>query len=200
MSETFRYTTSRLEHPTMQRTIDCIGSELRRVFGNQVEMSFEEFDDQESYNMDRASGAQGIDIMKYLRSQRDDRQAYRISPELNNITLMTRRSFVPRRTGQILHPFGFSVEAWGEGVTLVDTIQQDARRYEKVTPKLSRLIAFTALHETGHLAGLFPKSHCRNVCTMATTSSTRETFELIGEMPKSVPRFCVSCMASLRRR
>lgn len=201
MSETFRYTTSKLDHPTMQRTVDCIDSELQRVFTGRATTSFETFDDQESYNLSRArTGDQGIDIMKYLRSQRDDRQAYRISPDLKNVTLMTRQAFVPRRTGQVLHPFGFSVEPWAEGVALVDAIQQNARHYRETTPKLSRIIAFTALHETGHLAGLFPESHCRNVCAMATTSSTIETLELISQMPKSVPRFCVSCMTSLRRK
>lgn len=95
---------------------------------------------------------------------------------------------------------------------------QSINRYVKATRDVDmqrKLVAHTARHEYGHLAGLkSPEDyinpdmrpdpytgHCLNVCTMAQTITDNETMKLVEKLNgRGLSGFCAHCVAKLRQK
>ena len=161
-------------------------------------------DTNEVANVVAATDPSGVmDMRAFVAKQRDDRRQYAVPDTVRTMSFVALPTKVIEGSRLFMTAYGYSIGKIGEAVTSVARITDEAGTQHKAF--LSQLIAYTAVHETGHLFGLVkdgaPRQiagkHCGNVCVMGVGSSVENTFQRIRTMGNHL-HFCVDCTADIR--
>ncbi|MEO6761214.1 MAG: hypothetical protein ABI220_02440 [Candidatus Saccharimonadales bacterium] len=166
--------------------------------GGERQTSCQPFDNNELANLQGSEEPDGtINIGRFLNRQYEDRVTYGVPSDMIQLSLIPGRHNIINSGGRrITDTFGFSYRQGGEVVVAADLIR-DESGLEPNSKLIKQLIAYTALHEYGHMRGLARTDppteygHCPNLCAMRSTGSTTETAHLIGAMGRLA--FCNDC-------
>ena len=161
-------------------------------------------DTNEVANMATATDPGGVmDMRAFVAKQRDDRRQYAVPDTVRTMSFVALPTKVIVGSRLVTKAYGYSIGEIGEAVTSVARIANEAGTRHKGF--LSQLIAYTAVHETGHLFGLVkdgtPRQtagkHCGNVCVMGDSASVESTLQRFRAMGSHL-HFCVECTADIR--
>ena len=150
-----------------------------------------------------------IDMRDYLIYQGIERHETGVRPSLKMVSLLVGPTVVRDASGDITRPLGYTQRIDRNGLEINETAISLSRIAELIPPELkheaARIIAYTIVHETGHLFGLVNEQarrftagrHCGNLCVMRSTPNPTETHHAITQMGGRIC-FCAECTRDLR--
>jgi len=173
----------------------CLGLQSQ---GIPVQMAYP--NSQTLRNIREATDSNGIlELGHYYERQGRDRQICG-APDDDRTILLTPAA-LKRTSAGIRNCFGNSVERYSNGTVLGEGVAS-LSRYMHQQIGQSTGLAFTTLHEAGHLFGLYPHgNHCQcPTCTMQNEQNLTKLTSWETEQRLRTTPFCSSCSSNIRRR
>lgn len=214
-----------LEDPRDPACLEAVGI-ARAVFGrvtSDIRVTDRPFGEREEASLYNASPSEAlfemgirdsrfVDLREFTLVQAVGRSEFRVPDSKKTMTLITsKRSAVVQ--DDFVEPLftsrGFANRNLSEGVVVTREITRSL-----ITPKELKLagllIAFTLVHEAGHIFGQVPdessrnsdgEGHCKKRCVMRTTPNNDETLRVIRKMKEDRGHricFCSGCKEGIR--
>lgn len=181
-----------------------------QVLGNVLideEINWRYLDENEKHNLTTSSfdtpNAE-VDIKDYVVCQNIERREFDVPSSSKLVSVISGPTQVKTPAGGIVYPFGFSISEFGESAIALDKILGDIPK--RLQKNAAKILAYTVIHETGHLYGLVNERrrrtlvgrHCANLCVMKSTPNVIATSNCIDRMSGSI-YFCRECKSDLSR-
>lgn len=194
-----------MRHPR-QRYLEIAAEVLQRNLPSET-ISISGIDNNEKENLKAARLHDGvIDLREYIIHQIVDRERFGVKDSHKVSTVISDGACVVENGRRINNPYGYSISSSSEAT--ISTRSVERMIPEQIHRFTDLIIAYTIVHETGHLFGLVSSEsrrhrtgkHCGNICVMQSTATPEATLDLIAGGMGGDICFCSECVYDLNSR